>query len=131
MMGTFCRSEQMMGISRELFCLSNQMMGAFTDTMLPRTYLQSLPDTFNDFFVCLFVCKIEQTRSSLDPDRSIPTDTVGFSGTLFAKFPCVTDDCVKTVFQEKPKKSLVTSTQYQPLYFIIAWVRLFPQSLIS
>ena len=52
-----------------------------------------------------FVSKVEQIRSSLDPDRPLPTDTVEFSGTLFAEFKLITNDCVKEVLQEMPKKS--------------------------
>ena len=51
------------------------------------------------------VSRIVQIRSSLDPDRPIPTDTVEFSGTLFAEFQPITDECVKAVLQEMSKKS--------------------------
>ena len=65
----------------------------------------SLPDKFDEFFVH----KTEEIRSSFDPDRPIPTNSVELSGTAFAEFPLVTEDFVKkTVVQE----SLVTSTPY-------------------
>ena len=52
------------------------MMGTFDDTVLPSNIpLEFLPDKFSEFLVS----KIEQIRSSLDPDRRIPTDTVEFS----------------------------------------------------
>ena len=90
------------GSSRELFHLSSQMMGKCGDTMLPSTISdESLPDKFNEFFVH----KIEEIRRSFDPDRPIPTNPVGFSGTAFAEFQLVTEDFVKTVLQEMPKKS--------------------------
>ena len=41
----------------------------------------------------------------------IPTDTVKFDGTVLANFQLVTDDCVRAVLQERPKR-LVGSTQY-------------------
>ena len=67
--------------SRELFCLSNQMMGTFRGTVLPSNIPpESLPDKFSE----CFVSKIELIRSSLDPDRPFPGDTVDFSGTPFA-----------------------------------------------
>ena len=44
-------------------------------------------------------------RSSLDPDRSFPCDTIEFSRTPFAEFQLITNDCVKEVLQEMPKKS--------------------------
>ena len=43
---------------------------------------ESLPDKLNKFFVH----KIEEIRSSFDPDRPIPTNPVEFSGTSFAEF---------------------------------------------
>ena len=49
--------------------------------------------------------KIEQIRSRLDSDRPVPTDTVVFSGTLFAEFQPITDERVKAVLWEMPKKS--------------------------
>ena len=68
--------------SRELFRLCNQMMGIFIGTVLPSNIPpESLPYKFSDFF---FVSKIELIRSSLDPDRPFPCDTVEFSGTSFA-----------------------------------------------
>ena len=88
--------------SRELFRLSNQLMGTFRGTVLPSNIPpESLPDKFSEFFVR----KIELIRSSLDPDRPFPCDTVKFYGTLFAEFKLVTNDCVKEVLQEMPKKS--------------------------
>ena len=88
--------------SRKLFRLSNQMTGTFRGTVLPSNIPpESLPDKLSDFFVR----RIEQIRSSLDPDRPFPCDTVEFSGTPFAKFQLITNDCVKEVLQEMPKKS--------------------------
>ena len=53
------------GSSLELFCLSSQMMGTFGNAMLPSNIsLESLPDKFYEFFVH----KIEEIRSSFDPD---------------------------------------------------------------
>ena len=52
-----------------------------------------------------FVGKIEQIRSSLDSDRPVPTETVVFSGTLFAEFQPITDERMKAVLREMPKKS--------------------------
>ena len=49
-----------------------------------------------------FVSKIEQIRSSLNPDRSIPIDTVE---TLFAEFQLIIGECVKAVLQEMQQKS--------------------------
>ena len=78
------------------------MMGTFEDTILPTNISQeSLPDKFCDFFVS----ETEQIRSSLDPDRPIPTDNVEFSWTFFAEFQLVTDDSVTAVLKEVPKKS--------------------------
>ena len=88
--------------SRELFRLSNQLMGTFGGTALPSNIPpESLPDKFSEFFVC----KIELIRSSLDCDRPSPCDTVEFSGTPFAEFKLITNDCVKEVLQEMPEKS--------------------------
>ena len=90
------------GSSRELFRLSSQMMGKCGDTMLlSNIYPESLLDKFNEFFVH----KTEEIRRSFDPDRPIPTNPVEFSGTAFAEFQLVTEDFVKTVVQEMPKKS--------------------------
>ena len=90
------------GSYRELFRLSSQMMGKFGDTLLPSNISpESLPDKFNEFFVQ----KIDEIRHSFDPDRPIPTNPVEFSGTAFAEFQLVTEDFVKTVVQEMPKKS--------------------------
>ena len=87
--------------SWELFRLSNQMMGTFRGTVLPSNIPpESLPDKFSEFFVS----KIEQIRSSLDPDRPFPTDTVEFSGIL-CRISANTNDCVKEVLREMPKKS--------------------------
>ena len=78
------------------------MMGKFGDTMLPSNISpESLPDKFNEFFVH----KIEEIRCSFDPDRSIPTNPVEFSGTAFAEFQHVVEDFVKTVVQKMPLKS--------------------------
>ena len=91
------------GSSRELFRLSSQMMGKFGDTMLPSNISpESLLDKFNEFFVH----KIDEIRRSFDPNRPIPTNPVEFSGTAFAEFQLVTEDFVKTVVQEMPKKVL-------------------------
>ena len=63
------------GSSRELFHISGQMMGKLGDTMIPSNISpESLPDKFNDFFVH----KIEEIRSSFDPDRPIPTNLLNF-----------------------------------------------------
>ena len=87
------------GDSRELFCLSSQMIGKCGDTMLPSNISpESFPDKFNEFFVH----KIEEIRHGFDPDRPIPTNPVEFSGT--AEFQLVTENFVKTVLQEIPKK---------------------------
>ena len=109
------------GSSRELFPLSSQMMGKFGDTMLPSNISpESLPDKFNEFFVH----KMDDIRNSFDPDRPIPTNPVEFSGTAFAEFQLVTEDFVKTVVQEMPKKScdldpIPTSVLYDCLDEII------------
>ena len=58
---------------------------------------ESLPYKSNEFFVH----KIEEIRSSFDPDRPIPTNPVEFSGTAFAEFQLVTEDFVKAVVQAK------------------------------
>ena len=89
--------------SRELFRLSNQTMATFRYTVLPSNIPpESLPDKYSEFFVS----KIEQIRSSLDPDRPFPSDTVEFSGTPFAEVQLITNDCMKEVLQEMPKKIL-------------------------
>ena len=78
------------------------MMGKFGDTIPPSNISpESLPDKFNEFFVH----KIDEMRRSFDPDRPIPTNPVEFFGTAFAEFQLVTEDFVKTVVQEMPKKS--------------------------
>ena len=90
------------GSSLELFRLGSQMIGKFGDTVLPSNISpESLPDKFNKFFVH----KIDKIRRSFDPDRPVPTNPVEFSGTAFAEFQLVTEDLVKTVVQEMPKKS--------------------------
>ena len=110
--------------SRELFHLSSRMMGKFGDTMLPLNISpESLPDKFNEFFVH----KIENIRSSFDPGRPIPANPVEFSGTVFAEFQLVTEDFVKTIIQEMPKKSydldpIPTSVLYDCLDYIIPLV---------
>ena len=66
------------------------MMGKFGDTILPSNISsESLPDKCNEFFVH----KMEEIRSSVDPDRPIPTNPLEFSGTVFAEFQLVTEDC--------------------------------------
>ena len=88
--------------------------------MLPSNIsTESLPDKFSEFFVR----KIELIRSSLYPDRPFPCDTVELSGTPFAEFKHITNDCVKEVLQEI-QKSLVTLTLSRPLFFMIVWMRL-------
>ena len=82
---------------------------------------ESLPDEFNEFFVHI----IEEIRHNFDPDRPIPTNPVGFSGTAFAVFQPVTKDFVKTVVQEMPKKSCDLDP-YPHLSFMIVWTKLFP-----
>ena len=90
------------GSSRELFHLSSQMMGKFGDTKLPSNISpESLPDKLTEFFVH----KIDEIRRSFDPDRPIPTNPVEFSCTAFAEFQLATEDFVKTIVQEVPKKS--------------------------
>ena len=76
------------------------------------------PGKFNEFFVG----KIEEIRSSFDPDKPITTDSVEFSGTVFEEFLLVTEDFVKTILQEMPK-CLVTSTPYPLLSYV--WMKLF------
>ena len=78
------------------------MKGKLGDAMLPSNISpESLPNKFNEFFVR----KTEEIRSSFDPGRSIPSNPVDFSGTVFVEFPLVTEDFVKTIVQEMPKKS--------------------------
>ena len=72
---------------------------------------QTSPILFLIRLVIFFVSKIGQIRSSLDPDRPISTDTVEFSGTLFAEFQRITNDCVKEVLQEMPRKSAAFDTK--------------------
>ena len=81
---------------------------------------ESLPDKFNEFFVH----KIDEIRRSFCPDRPIPTNPVEFSGIAFAELQFVTEDFVKTVVQEMPKKScdldpIPTSVLYDCLDEII------------
>ena len=57
-------------------------------------------------------------------DRSIPTNPVEVSGTIFAEFELVTEDFVNTVVQEMPKTScdldpIPNSTLYDCLDEII------------
>ena len=52
-----------------------------------------------------FVHKIEEIKSSFDPDRPMPTNPVEFSRTVFPEFQLVTEDFAKTVVQEMPPKS--------------------------
>ena len=116
-----CHKIVICGSSRELFRLSSQLMGKFGDTMRPSNISpKSLPDKFHEFFVH----KIEEIRSSFDPDRPFPTNPVEFSGTIFAEFQLVTEDFVKTVVQEMPQKScdldpIPTSVLYDCLDEII------------
>ena len=78
------------------------MMGKFGDTVLPSNISpEFLPDKFNEFFVH----KIEEIRLSFDPDRPSLTNTAEFLGVAFAEFQLVTEDFVKTVVQEMPRKS--------------------------
>ena len=75
---------------------------------------------FNEFLVH----KIEEIRRSFDPDRPIATNPVEFSGPAFAEFQLVTEDFVKIVLQEMPKKScdldpIPTSVLYDCLDEII------------
>ena len=78
------------------------MMGKFVDAMrLSNISPESLPGKFNEFFVH----KIDEIRSSFDPDRPFPTNPVEFSGTVFAEFQLVAKDFVKTVVPEMPQKS--------------------------
>ena len=82
---------------------------------------ESLPDKFNEFFVH----KIEEIRSSFDPDRSVPTNPVEFSGTAFAEFHTCNWRLCKTRSPGNAP-SLVTLTPYPPLSFMIVWMNLFP-----
>ena len=94
--------EEKYGSSQELFSLSSQMMGKYQRYYASLSISpESLPDKFNEFFVH----KMEEMRSSFDPDRPIPTDTVGFSGTVFEQFQLLTKNFVKTVVQEMPQNS--------------------------
>ena len=91
------------GSSWELFRLSSQMIGKFGDTMLPSNSSPESPlDKFNEFFVH----NIEEIRISFGPGRPNPTNPVEFSGTVSAQFQLVSEDFVKTVLQEMPKKVL-------------------------
>ena len=109
------------GSSWELLCPCSQMMGKFGDIMFPSNISpECLPDKFNEFFVH----KIDEIRRSFDPGRPIPANPVEFSGTAFAEFKLVTEDFVKTVDQEMPKKScdldpIPTSVLYDCLDEII------------
>ena len=118
----FCHKIVNFGSSRELFRLSSQMMGKFGDTMLPSNISrESLPDKFNEFFVL----KIEEIRSSFDPDRPIPTNPVEFFDTVFAGFQLVTEDFVKIVKCQKSTCHLdpiPTSVLYNCLDEIIPFV---------
>ena len=118
----FCHAIVNCGSSRELFRLSSQMMGKFEDAMLPSDISpESLPDKLNEFFVR----KIEEIRSSFEPDRPIPTNPVEFSGTVFAEFQIVTEDFVKTVVKEMPQKSCDLDPTPTPVLMIV-WMKLFP-----
>ena len=88
------------GSFQELFRLSSHMMGKYGDTMLPSNISpESLPDKLNDFLVH----KTEEIRSSFDPDIPIPTNPVEFSGTVFAEFQLVTEDCKNRSSGNAPK----------------------------
>ena len=61
-----CHKIENLGSSREVFRLSSQMMGKFGDTMLPSNISpESRPEKFNK----ISGHKIEEIRSSFDPDR--------------------------------------------------------------
>ena len=97
------------------------MLGKIENTMLPSNISsESFPDKLNEFFVH----KIDEIRRSFDPDRPIPTNSVEFSGGVFAAFQLVTEDFVKAVVQEMPQKSgdldpIPTSVLYDCLDEII------------
>ena len=55
----------------------------------PQKKKKNLPDKFNEFFVH----KIEEIRSSFDPDRPVPINPAEFSDTAFAEFQLATEDC--------------------------------------
>ena len=81
--------------SREPFRLRSQMMGEFGNTMIPSNISPgSLCVQINKL-----VRKIEESRRSSDPDISLSTDIVEFSGTGFAEFQLVTEDFVETGLQ--------------------------------
>ena len=85
------------------------MMGTFRGTVLPSNIPPgSLPDKFSEFVVS----KIEKIRSSLDPDRPFPSDTVEFSGTPFAEFQLIRNDCVKEVLEYS---ATCTKCAYEPV----------------
>ena len=46
---------------------------------------------------------IEEIRSSVDPDGQMPTDTVEFSGTVFAEFQLVAEDSENSSPGNAPK----------------------------
>ena len=95
--------------------------GKFGDTMLPSNISpESVPDKCHEFYVH----KIEEIRSSFDPDRSIPTNPLEFSGTVFVEFQLVTENVKTTVL--KMSKSLVISNQYLLLSFVIVWMEKIP-----
>ena len=71
--------------------------------------------------------KIEEIRSSFDPDTPIPTNPVEFSSTVFAEFQLVTEDFVKAVVLEMPKKSCDFDFMPTPvLYDYLDEIKLFP-----
>ena len=85
---------------------------------------ESLPGQFNEFFVH----KIEEIRRSFDLERPVPTNPVEFSGTVSAEFQLLTEDLVKTVVQEMPKKScdldpILTPVPYE---YMNVCMKLFP-----
>ena len=129
-----CQTILNCGSYRELFRLSSQMLGKFGDSMLPSNISQeSVLDKFNEFFVH----KSEEIRSSLDPDRPMPTNPMEFPGTVFAEFQLVTEDLVKTVVKDMSLKSsdldlIPTSVLYDCLDEIIPIVTsIINKSLLS
>ena len=97
-----CNKIENCSSSRKLFRLSSKMIGKSGDTMLPSNISpESLPDKLNEFFVH----KLEEIRSKFDPERPMPINPVGFSGTVFAQFQLVTEDFENTVVQEMPQKT--------------------------
>ena len=76
-------------------------MGTFRATVLPsNTTPESLPDKFSKFFLLVWLNRLEAALTL----TGHPPDTVEFSGTPFAEFQLITNDCVKEVLQEMSKK---------------------------